>query len=369
VSIADCRDIHFRAEWQHLVSETTPASALFQSPDWFEHVAATHPQASPLALSVESADKRLGVAPLSWERTTLDFTIRRRTLGRFHLRVVEILGGQPLLPPDPTGYDALFRTIEGIDRPYDCVRMAMIPTDSFAWRYLAESQLIRHNFICYVPDGVNRSRLIALPSTFDEYLAKFSSKTRSELRRQVRRLRDHGGGSQLRRYESSSDVQWFLEAAAPVVAQSWQHTCATGLLDNSPYWQIKLADLACRGYFRSYVLFCGTEPCAVELGYQYGGVFYGIQTHYDQRLARLSPGTVLLYSYLEDLFQHARPRLLSFGYGDSKYKSFFANTFSDDACVLLFRRTLVNELKRSSHTWFRSFVHFLKRRFRPTGTF
>lgn len=354
--------------WEQCLGRTNSPNALFQSPAWFDHLHAIHPDRSAYVITVrDSGDQLVGVVPLVEEPAELAFSIGTRSLWTGRLQAVEMLGSEPLLEPNRQVYDQVFSTFEKCLRNYDAISISMVPVNSFFWKYLNEAKLINDRFIIYLADGIQRSRQIMLPSTFDGYLTKFSAKTRSQLRRRAKLLRALKGSLELKRYESVDDVSAFFDAAIPVVERSWQHACVQFAIKRDAYWQGKVRDLAERGLLRSYVLFCGADPCAVEFGYQFQGVFRRVQTHYDQSLAKHSPGLVLLYLYIQDLITYRRPRMLSFGYADAPYKAFFGNEYSDDAYVLLLRKNLANRVKKFSHSSFRSFVNFIKRRVRRTA--
>jgi CelD/BcsL family acetyltransferase involved in cellulose biosynthesis len=351
-------------DWMRRVTQTTNHNALFQSPQWFDHLRAIEPKADASLLAVQTNRGVLGgVVPLAREFGELPFSIGRRIFFNARLRTVEVLGGPPLLDEELEIHDQFFATVETTFTDCDTIKITMLPTDSFCWRYLSDSAWIRKRFIVYVPDGATTSHLISLPNTFDDYLRRFSSGTRKNFKRHLRLLREHGSGVvALHRYETEDDVDKFVTDAVPVVRNSWQHKCASGLLDDSPHWRSKLLDLAGRQLLRSYVLKCGGEPCAAELGYQFGGVFHSVQTHYDRRLSKLSPGTMLLYSYLEDLTNHRPPSILSFGFGHSAHKEFFSDIHQENVSVLLVRRRIANRIKVTAHSTFRSCVSFVKAR-------
>jgi CelD/BcsL family acetyltransferase involved in cellulose biosynthesis len=354
-----------RIAWKRCLADSRSSDALFQSPEWFDHFRVIHPDRATFLVAVHDGEGSIsGTAPIVSDPTTLEFSVGTRVLWKARLNSIEILGSQPLVADEPTVCDQVFAAIEKAMPDCDAIKMSIVPTDAFLWRYLHQSAYIRSRFVMYLPDGVETSRLIVLPRTFDEYLAKFSAKTRSQLKRRVRQLRDRGGALELKRYELPSDVDPFIEAAVPVVQNSWQHSSTDEVLKSDEFWKRKLNDLAQRGLLRSYILFCGDDPCAVELGYEFRGVFRRVQTHYDQRFAKLSPGTVLTYLYIQDLICHRPAKMLTFGYADAPYKAFFGNAHSDDAYVLLVRKRLADRLKIYSHSAFRGFVCFVKRRIR-----
>ena len=59
------------------------------------------------------------------------------------------------------------------------------------------------------------------------------------------------------------------------------------------------------------------------LGFQYRGTYYYEASAYDQDWQERSPGTALLYSSLNDIFERDRPALFDLGAGYNEYKQVF----------------------------------------------
>ncbi len=338
--------------------------AFFQSPQWLEHQrGALGDTLGLLSVRGESEDT-VGMAPLMRKPHVMKFNVKKRVFGKTTLRALEIPGGAPLLPADASLHDAVLEALFGVQPACDCLVFERVSKESFFWGYVHRSPAVARRCLVYVPqDTIDRSHSIVLPETFEQYLAHFPPKFRRELGRQVRRLRDHGQGVlDLRRYESPQESGEFLAAAARVAGQSWQHAQGNDVVEDNDHWRGKLASLAEQGVLRAYLLWCGDAPCAVELGYQLGGVFHGIMTYYDPALADFSPGSVLLYLFIEDLVRHKPPKRLDFGSGDYGYKRRFGNNATEEATILLLRKTALNRLRRSCHSAFRSCVSFAKAR-------
>jgi CelD/BcsL family acetyltransferase involved in cellulose biosynthesis len=88
-------------------------------------------------------------------------------------------------------------------------------------------------------------------------------------------------------------------------------------------------------------MYMGERAVAFVLGFQYRGVFHYSDVAYDEEFAGLSPGSVLLFLLLEDLFGHCRPSILHFGIGEADYKRRFSNFKEYDNEVLLMRSGLM----------------------------
>jgi len=221
--------------------------------------------------------------------------------------------------------------------------------DSFLWKYLHRSKLIRRSFLPYEPAPPSLRRLVRLDGSFEQYMGKFSSKHRKNLLREAKRLRQGAlGEARLVRYESPEEVPGFLDQAFEVSRKTYQWTLYRRGL-SATYLIRKRALLAAKHqWLRSYLLFCGGRACAFAIAYQYGGRFLLEEVGFDPGLAKHSVGTVLQLMTVEDLFSHNRPHVLDFhSYG--KYKEVLSTESYLQGQVFLFRPGMYSRLLRSGH--------------------
>lgn len=339
--------------WNRLLGVVNPLNRIYASPTWVEHLANT-PAVSGLRVAValdDSADP-IGICPLYVHDIPLLYDVASRVIARTVLRAAEVLGSEPMVPDRPGIHQQFFQAVLGGLPECDCIYVDALPTDAPTWRALAE-RLGSRAFFPY-STGTRPWHWIEMGPSFEQYLATISAKARSAIRRRVRDLRAHGGGSlSLVRVEDESQVAGFLERATAVSAQSWQHRVLGERIAATAAHQDKFRDLARRRVLRSYLLEAGGEPCAFLVGYVLDGVYQYVETGFDERLEHLSPGTVMLYLVFEDLFGHAQPSAFNFGVGDGGYKRRFATRESADVSVFLLRRTFRNRARWASHRAFR----------------
>ena len=353
-------DIPFeiRAAWERLDSQNTHVYAMYQSLRWWEHLQATGQGAQTrVAVIGDGRGHVAGIVPMKLGDYPLEFTMGKRTLGKLDVRSAFILGGEPLIPSGSFVHERLFRAIWEHVPEANGIYLKGIPAAGPCWAHLQHGD---PDAIVYTERGVRQFYTITLPRTFEDYLAKFKQKKRYNCKRQVSLLREVGGGRlDLVRVDSEAHIPAFLNQAKLVARNSWQHRLAS---KESDEWeeQPRVEDLARRGYLRCYLLRAGNVPCAYVIGYQTQNVFHYADTGYDERYAQYSPGTVLLYLLIEDLINHRPPQLLNFGIGDSHYKSMFATDRSQEASVLLLRRTASNQVRYASHRAFRTLARSAK---------
>lgn len=346
-------DATTRIGWEGSILRRGGLYALYQSPTWWEHLQATV-TADELALAITCNEGvPQGVVPVQIGQCQLDFIVRRRKLLRFALPAMILLGGEPLLPPDPDVHDRLFLDLFRAFPQCEALYLKSVPTSSYCWQH-CRPECWRNKEILLHDRGRPRPfHWIELPNAFEEYLAKFTAKQRYNLKREVRLLTARGDGRlELRRVERAVDVPLFLQDAGQAYRRSWQFRELGPQSVLEPSQPQRLSDLARRGILRCYSLTCGDEPCAFVLGYQFHGVYHAVEIAYDQMFAEYSPGAVLFYLMIEDLISCNRPDCVHFGIGDSDYKRRFANRHDEDASILLLRNTASNRVRSVLHRAF-----------------
>jgi CelD/BcsL family acetyltransferase involved in cellulose biosynthesis len=335
---------------------------MYQSPEWFDHLRVMG-RSSELSLAVarDAAGRLLGVVPLRLAQDTLDFHVSGNTLGTIPIRKLFFLGGRPMAPLDPDQLDQLFRAAdEAFPQAQSFGFPALEAGDAF-WQYLTSSPVIEDHFFLYVVDSIREYHLLSLAATFEEYLAQYSAKKRYNLRRQVRILREHGGGRlELRRIQGPEDVDDYVEARAALARAEPRSSWSRREPIVSEQDVRNLRSVAQAGLLRSYVLRCGGEPIGCIRGNHYQGNYLVARIQYRQDLARFSPGVVMLHLAIEDLIAHGPTRLVNFGFGEPNPTHHRSNVVLGYGSALLLRRTLANRLRWSMHRSFRETVQLAK---------
>jgi CelD/BcsL family acetyltransferase involved in cellulose biosynthesis len=161
--------------------------------------------------------------------------------------------------------------------------------------------------------------------------------------------------------ENEDQVDEFYHDAFAIAEKSWQFQNLGRRLDETALYRENLQHLAQIGCLRAYLLKCGSRPAAFVIGYQYEDVLQFEQTAYDPELSMYSPGTVLYYLLMQDLYRHRRPRFVNHGIGVTPHKRLFCNRASLDTQVFLFRPTWRNRFRCSSHGLFYNALKLAKR--------
>ena len=176
----------------------------------------------------------------------------------------------------------------------------------------------------YVPAQYCRY-YVDLAGSFEGYLKKFSSKSRSTLLRKVRKFAKLSGGQICwRAFSRHEEMAEFHQLARQVSTKTYQQKLLGLGIPGADDFVEELLELAHQDRIRGYILFFQNQPigylcCPVQDGvliYQYLG--------YDPEFQHLSPGTVLQYLVFERLFQESRFKIFDFTEGEGDHKAFFS---------------------------------------------
>lgn len=191
---------------------------------------------------------------------------------------------------------------------------------------------------------------VEIAGSFDDYLKRFSAKSRQNLTRSVRRFLERDpqrNGCEI--YTAAADMQYFQREAAAISQQTYQtRLLDAGLPADAEFLQGMLA-AAERGEARGYLLRDGDRAIAFAWCRSHGdNLVYDI-IGYLPDSASLSPGNVLLYLILQDVFSNGHYAILDFGPGEAQYKSMFATHRQEFQDVYLLRDSLQHRLLLRLH--------------------
>jgi len=210
--------------------------------------------------------------------------------------------------------------------------------------------------LVYVRDRQPR-HYASLEGGYDAYLAGFSGKTRSTLRRKQRRFEELSGGApDIRIYRTPAEIDLFHGLAREVSALTYQEKRLDAGLPTSDAYRAEMRSLAAEGLAWGFLLFLDGRPVA----YLYTPVRDGAAIYdylgYDPTIADHSPGTVLQLAAMAQLFAAPDVRWFDFTEGDGAHKRLFATGRIDVADVALLKATLANRALIAAHRTFNTAV-------------
>jgi CelD/BcsL family acetyltransferase involved in cellulose biosynthesis len=261
-------------------------------------------------------------------RVALPLRAGRRTLGRVHRRLVRLsvpleqaLAGSelvlPSLPARADGYD-----------------LRALPAEHVA--KLGQGSGMR----AFVRQAYPR-HYADLGQSFDAYLATFSSKSRSTLKRKRHKLEERSGGRlDVRLYSTPAEVAEFYREARALSALTYQERLLEAGLPEGALGEMQA--LAERDQVRAWLLFVDGKAVSYLYAPGDGATLRYAFLGYHPEYAGLSPGTVLHLEAMRVLMAEGRFRWFDFTEGDGQHKRQFATGALDSVDLLLLRPTVSN---------------------------
>ena len=192
----------------------------------------------------------------------------------------------------------------------------------------------------YVPVQYDRF-YIEIKGSFEDYLGKFSSKTRSTLKRKARKFAEHSGGQiKCCEFVKPEEMLEFHKLARQVAELTYQERLLGGALPAGEKFCEEMQELSRNDRVRAYVLFCETQPIAYLYCPMTDGVLVYDFLGYDPSYSDWSPGTVLQYVVLERLFREGRNLVFDFTEGAGPHKALFATNCIPCGDIYYFRRSI-----------------------------
>jgi CelD/BcsL family acetyltransferase involved in cellulose biosynthesis len=188
--------------------------------------------------------------------------------------------------------------------------------DSFALTEMVPAILKRGFTAVCEPDGTSVE--VALPQTWDEYLAALDQKQRHEVRRKLRRLQE-AGDVRFTVYDRSEDIRHHLDVFFTLFRESRTDKTQFMTLQMERFFNVMLFRIADLGLLRMGTLCVNGHPAAVVLAFDYKDRIYLYNNGYDPAYASLSVGVlskVLLLQYAIE----GKKKIFDFLKGDETYK-------------------------------------------------
>ncbi|HRO58337.1 MAG TPA: GNAT family N-acetyltransferase [Burkholderiaceae bacterium] len=192
---------------------------------------------------------------------------------------------------------------------------------------------------------------LTLAGGFEQYLQGFSSKTRSTLKRKVRRFAEASPDGKLdwRVYRSPQEIGEFLTIATALSELTYQARLLDCGLPTEPEFREQALELARQGLAYGFMLFVGDRAAAYVFSQRHQGVVSYDYVGHDPEFNALSPGTVLQYQLLEYLFADPQAKVFDFTEGEGAHKALFSTGRRVCAKSLVFPRRFGTGLLVRSH--------------------
>lgn len=215
------------------------------------------------------------------------------------------------------------------------------------------------DYFCYVPLQYQHC-YIDLALSFDGYQKKFSSKTRSTIKRKVKKYAEHCGGSIVwKMYATGDEMREFFRLARAVSSKTYQERLLDAGIPESEEFIVEAESLAAERRVRAFILFSGEQPVSYLYCPVHDGVVIYAYLGYDPDYMHLSVGTVLQWLAIEQLFDETGLKYFDFTEGQSDHKRLFATHERQCANIFLVKGTLRNILIIYGHFAMSQFSEWL----------
>jgi CelD/BcsL family acetyltransferase involved in cellulose biosynthesis len=205
------------------------------------------------------------------------------------------------------------------------------------------------DILCYVPRQLPHF-YTDLRGGPDQAFKSMSSKTRATIVRKVRQYKAFCGGEiRWHVYRTPEDLLKFHAQAVELARKTYQERLFDSGLPDTDAFRTSMLDLAARDLVRGFILFYGELPVAYLYTPAPDGFLIYDYLGYDPAYAVHSPGTVLQYLALEELYAESRFPIYYWGYGYSQTKQVFSTREVLAADLFYLRPTLRNRLAVYAH--------------------
>jgi hypothetical protein len=349
----DVADPQLRERWQVLLARQDGATAVYQSPSFFEYLATTEGSDRVAVLSVRTTPGGpiAGVVPIQKVALGLPFAVGHYNFFTSRHAGLRVLGSEPMVPRTREAHDLLFDMIANHFLDVSAVEMDAVEVDGYLWRYLFSSAVIQANYLVHVLYGVRACHFVNLPSSIEQFRNQLGRKHRHNLERQERVLERHlGARLALTPLSKEEDVP------AMIAAMSDLHVPGSG----DPAVKRRYLAAARHGFLCGFVLTAGARVVGLAHGTKSKETYRLHNLFYDKTLLRFSPGTTLWQQVLRYLVKNTAFRLVDLGYGTPAYPYRSINTTCKRAKILLLRRTVSNHCLVELHRSYCAVVDFMK---------
>ena len=337
-----------RLDWQQLLATADDPFGIYQSPQWFEYMRESQEGIQPphsLAVRMDSNQSLVAIVPLYVGWPVCKFHLLRGRYYRPSWKMVTIASGQLMLPPGDDWLDDLFSSIaEKYPRNLP-LKIESAPLNGPLDDYIGRSDYIRKRYLIHKHPFHDRISVIPLAASYTEFLSRYGSKKRYNLRRQLRLLREQMDGTlELRVIRSGPDLPEFLDSLRSLFGWDVESRAKTPRSPGEPAdFGTRLGILARLDLLRSYMLMGRGCAIACIYGLRFGGTYMLGSIVHDPAFDEWSPGTSLLQMVIEDLINVGSITRINLGYGKPPvHESRSTYVYPGYASYVLLPKTLGN---------------------------
>lgn len=202
---------------------------------------------------------------------------------------------------------------------------------------------------------------IDLALGFDGWMAHLSSNARQGIRRKAKKIAQLSGGDlDVRRFRSPDELEAFHDIGRRISLRTYQERLMGSGLPDSPEFLRAMLASAAADRLRAWLLYIDGDPAAYLYCPIDGGTVIYAHVGHDPAFNDLSPGAVLQFEAMQDLFDEGSLRRFDFTEGEGQHKRQFATAGVECVDLLLLRPSLSNRVTTAALGGFNRSVAFGK---------
>lgn len=268
----------FKDAWYSVLTDCAK-DTVFITPNWQEVWWNTFNNGQKLLLKIISHNAQdVGIVPLM-----------------LHEKQISFIGDSNLFDymdfPHKKGNELIFfKNLWDLVLPLDweIMRLESIPEDSATLKYLTDMS-VREGYKVDC-DESDKTPVLKLPVSWDEYLSGLRKKDRHELRRKIRRLEKSGGFQQMKYEPSSARLEESMECFFELMSMSSPEKEEFLVPDRKRFFKDIAFDLSKRSQLDLFFLEIDGEKVAGCICFDYGDQYLLYNSGYRTDLSHLSVG-------------------------------------------------------------------------------
>jgi CelD/BcsL family acetyltransferase involved in cellulose biosynthesis len=230
-----------------------------------------------------------------------------------------------------------------LDVRYDMADFRNIPADSK--NISAISKFLQTAGVDYLIHETSSAPFLRVDMTWKDFYARRSSKFRKTMRNKINRI-EKAGEINVQKYSSPEEIKDVLPVIFGIGLKSWKHgidnaICSTG--GNRAFYTGLAETVAGLGWLNIWLLKFKGTPIAFEYHICYENRVYAILADYDEDYKNLSPGSILDFHIVKQLFEDKNCEY-DLGCGNSIYKANWTDNIRRYVRFYIYRNTLYSRM-------------------------
>lgn len=228
------------------------------------------------------------------------------------------------------------------------------PINSFISSALlnAEEKPVHMQGLTYIAAQYPRY-LTDLTTDFESYQSSLGQKLRYSTRRASKKFFEQSNNNPtFKAFKTVDEISEFYTLARVVASKTYQEKQLGLSIPDDPEYLEKLKTKAKDDSARGYMLFMHNKPIAFALALADEGMLVGEYMGFDPEFGKLSPGVVVKWESLKNLFDEQIFKWFDFTEGEGLHKRRFATHTFNCCNIFIVENTLKNRTLFASHRLF-----------------